>query len=1051
MRQPTSPVIRWSTYIIELGWLAAIFCIPSFFNLLSSRHFEPDKALVFRFIVIILSTFVVLNYTETRRTAQHTQQPSTWWQHYKRYPLMIAIVSYCGIFIVSTITSIVPDVSFWGSYQRLQGAYTNLSYVVLALIMVNYITHVSQVWRIVGMVLLGSVVPTLYGYVQHLEMDPLPWKGDVITRVASTLGNSIFIAAYLIMVVPFAIAYAIHHWQIARKQSATAVSKSWLWLVGHTANIIALITIIFGGMQMSAVIRSIDTLYWWVYPGAIISGFSVTLIITAALHQQPQFRTRWLSPAIIITIYTTICQFVGLSAQDQLTQTADLRFGANWNWWMWAATTFAWLGVSAYITAPYGIQTPRVQSYAIAVASISLAIANWGTIILTQSRGPWIGGVAGLFLFFVLFSIHKIKKNPQYATTAKRMLITTLVIFISLFGFLLVFNFADIPALRPLRDMPYVGRMGRLFDISPGTTGDVRMKIWFGDQYGAGAIGLILSNPVRTIIGWGPESMFAAYTPFYPPSLANIESRSATPDRSHQAFLDELVNKGIFGLLSYLAVLSLALRAAWIQLNKPTTSTEYVLLIALISVLVSHLVEGLTGIPIVNSLMLQWIAIALIIYFHYPRPPETNQPNPPDAPSTAASKGNKSSRAKMIQSPTPLQIPTPTLFGYIAIIAIGISVAWSSNINNIYADMRFQQGQTYNSSALATNNSDQQIIALSHYLKAATLSPTQDYYYLNIGRSLLNMAESRRRQNNSLIATHTVDFQGLLAQEDPRELKRFLDLLSARDLTRYAEESLIRANLLYPRNKDHSANLARLYVFWFNRIEQDPELLATAAKWFDQSVQIAPNDVSIINDYAGALISYANTIRNTNPNLADSLLDRAETQLSQSQQRDQRYRNTTVRLGDLALAKSDYQSALRFYDQALTQNPRALDSQITTIINQLAPDTSAHPFLRDLRQTYARVRPADDTVILSIMGLISSRINDNQGAISAFAQLTELQPDNIEVQQNYTLVLSTAMQYADAYRASERLYSLAQLSGYPQSALDLYAALRDYLAQKSLP
>jgi hypothetical protein len=70
MRQPTSPVIRWSTYIIELGWLAAIFCIPSFFNLLSSRHFEPDKALVFRFIVIILSTFVVLNYTETRRTSR---------------------------------------------------------------------------------------------------------------------------------------------------------------------------------------------------------------------------------------------------------------------------------------------------------------------------------------------------------------------------------------------------------------------------------------------------------------------------------------------------------------------------------------------------------------------------------------------------------------------------------------------------------------------------------------------------------------------------------------------------------------------------------------------------------------------------------------------------------------------------------------------------------------------------------------------------------------------------------------------------------------------
>lgn len=1042
--------MRWSTVVIEFGWLAAIFCIPSFFNLLSSRHFEPDKALIFRFIVVLISTFVVINTIESRRT-QNNQRTLTWWHHYKRYPLMIAILSYCGVFIVSTITSIVPDVSFWGSYQRMQGTFTNLSYIVLALIVVCYVTNIAQVWRIISVVLLGSIMPTLYGYVQHLEMDPLPWKGDVITRVASTLGNSIFIAAYLILVVPFALAYAIHHWQIAKSQPTATTPQSWLWLVGHAAHIIALITVIFGGMQMSAVIRSIDTMNWWIYPGAIISGFSAALIVTSALHQQPRFRPIWVAPAVIITLYTTICQLVGISTTDQLIQSDITRFGANWNWWLWSATLFAWLGIAAYIKAPYGIHTPRIQSYAVVIASITLAIANWVTIILSQSRGPWIGGAVGLFLFFVLFAVHQIQTNPQFAASAKRILVATTLIFVTLFGFLLIFNFADIPALRPLRDVPYIGRMGRLFDISPGTTGDVRMKIWFGDQYGSGAIGLILSDPIRTIIGWGPESMFAAYTPFYPPSLANIESRSATPDRSHQAFLDELVNKGLLGLLSYVAVIGFALRVAWVKLRTSTNHAEYPLLIALISVMVSHLVEGLTGIPIVNSLILQWIAIALIIYLHNPlsQPLAETPPTPVSAP--PPTKGAKSSRAKAIPPVIASQVPASTLLRYIAIAGIGLAVAWSSNINNFYADMRFQQGQTYNSSAVATNNSDQQIIALSHYLAAVSLSPTQDYYYLNIGRSLLTIAESRRRQNNSLSSTHVVAFRGLLLQEDPRALKDYLAPLSARDITRYAEESLLRANQLYPRNKDHSANLARLYLFWFNRIEQDPALLETATSWFDQSAQVAPNDVSILNDYAGALITFANAVRKTDSTQADSLLARAETLLNQSQQRDQRYRNTTVRLGDLALARGDYQTALRNYDQALTFNPRALDSQITTIINQLAPNTSAHSFLRDLRQIYARVRPADDTIILSVMGLISSRINDNQGAISAFSQLTELQPNNLEAQQNYTLVLSTAMQYADAYRASERLYTLAEQAGYPQSSLGVYAALRDYLNQKSNP
>lgn len=1049
MRQIFSSIMRWSTSIIELGWLIAVFCIPSFFNLLSSRHFEPDKALVFRFIVVLMSTFVVLNIIESYHI-QRKDPSRTWWNHFKRYPLMIAILSYCGVFLLSTVTSIVPDVSFWGSYQRMQGTYTNLSYVVLALIMIRYITNIAQVWRIVGTILLGSIIPTLYGYVQHLEMDPLPWKGDVITRVASTLGNSIFIAGYLILVVPFALAYAIHHWNIAKSDQADDTPSNWLWLVGHSAQIVALITVIFGGMQMSAVVRSIDTMHWWIYPGAIIGGFGVALLVTTALHQQPRFRAIWITPAIIITLYTTICQLVGLSTTDQLLPSDSTQFGTNWNWWLWSATLFAWIGVAAYIKAPYNIQLPRRQAYVVAIASVGLAIANWVTIILSQSRGPWIGGAVGLFTFFVLFALHQIKTNPQYAKTAKRLLITTIIFFVSVFGFLLVFNFADIPALRQLRDMPYIGRMGRLFDISPGTTGDVRMKIWFGDQYGSGAVGLIFSDPIRTVIGWGPESMFAAYTPFYPPSLANIESRSATPDRSHQAFLDELVNKGVLGLLSYLAVIWFALRAAWNKLNTSQKPAEYPLLIATISLIVSHLVEGLTGIPIVNSLMLQWIAIALVIYLHNPLlQHETIFSSIPPTP--PPSKGTKSSRAKASTSVSQTQISGSTILGYMSIVVIGITIAWSSNINNIYADMRFQQGQTYNSSAIATNNSDQQIIALSHYLAAVSVSPTQDYYYLNIGRSLLSIAESRRRQNNTLMTTHETNFGGLLVQEDPRALKAYLAPLSARDITRYAEESLIRANQLYPLNKDHSANLARLYLFWFNRIEQDPALLETATNWFEQSANIAPNDVAILNDYAGALINYAKIIRKTDIAKSDSLLVRAESLLTQSQLRDQRYRNTTVRLGDLALAKSDYQTALTFYEQALSFNPRALDSQITTIINQLASDTSAHPFLRDLRQIYAKVRPADDTVILSVIGLISSRINDNQDAIRAFAQLTELQPNNLEAQQNYTLVLSTAMQYEDAYRASDRLYTLAEQAGYPQSSLDLYRALRDYLNQQANP
>ncbi len=52
-RQTTIAV--WCERIIEGGWLLALMLIPSYFNLLSSRHFEPDKATTLRAIVLIMA------------------------------------------------------------------------------------------------------------------------------------------------------------------------------------------------------------------------------------------------------------------------------------------------------------------------------------------------------------------------------------------------------------------------------------------------------------------------------------------------------------------------------------------------------------------------------------------------------------------------------------------------------------------------------------------------------------------------------------------------------------------------------------------------------------------------------------------------------------------------------------------------------------------------------------------------------------------------------------------------------------------------------------
>lgn len=1057
MNAAQSFVHQWSKRLVELIWLITIFFIPSYFNLLSSRHFEPDKAISLRALVTLMATIVIIDALNNLTLPNTTQTKPSLWQRIRSYPLWVAIAAFLGVQLFATLTSVVPTVSFWGSYQRLQGTYTYLSYVVFALILIRTITSIDQVYRFLYMFVLGAVVPTLYGYVQHLELDPLPWKGDVITRVASTMGNSIFIAAYLILVLPIALALGMTQLQRA-KSAPIEHPQSTRWLASYALALVAMVGIIFTAIQFSGVIRAADLRFWWVYPGAILIASTIIWPLIWQAHRQTTNIPHFIIPVVAITLYALLVSLLGRTGEGvQIVVPTDGRWGADWLTWLWVSTFACWgAAIIAYGTQPLP-QTTQLLHRSAGWALLASVCAMLATIFFTQSRGPWIGGGVGLFTWVTLYLIHTMRTNPAWAQQARRWLIIEIGGFAAIAVFLVLFNFADIPALRPLKDVPYIGRMGRLFDVSAGTTGDVRMKIWFGDQYGSGAIGLITADPVRTIIGWGPESMFVAYNPFYPPSLANVESRSASPDRSHQALLDELVNKGILGLLSYVAVIGTALWLGLALLRRSALHEHHAIVIALMSVLVAHNVEGLTGIPIVVTLLVLWASIGLLSSLntlHSPQAvseatPVAERSEPTPSPAQTRQRNNSGNRrtVQVVRSPIRQDNSGGLWLGYATLFCIGLAAVWAFNLDNAYADMRFQQGQSYSDSANASGNVDQQVIALTYFIEAARLEPNQDFYYLNMGRSLLSLAEVRRRQNSTAPdTTQEIKLQSLIQQPDALAVQSFLATLSAKDITRYAEAALTKAHTINPRNKDHFANMARLYTFWYTRIEANPTIQNNILTWFADGVRIAPQDVSILNEYIGALITYAQSVQNTDPTAANQALAQAESLLQRSQTLDNRYRDTLIRRADLAQAKGDYSTAVSLYTDIVQQNPHALDSQITAIIAQLTPQPE---LLRQLRSAYQVNLDPNDTITLSIVGLISSRIQDYDAAIDAFSQLARLQPSSLEAQQNYTLVLSDAQRYAEAAVQSEKLLSLASQSGLSQANLDLYTALRDFFVSRS--
>ncbi len=436
--------------LIESGWLLALVSVPLFFNVYSARVFEPDKLGLLRTIATLVAVAIVAVWLEYAPTTK--AQGRTWRQrlgHAWRYPLVRPTVLLLAAYLLATALSVAPRVSLWGSYQRLQGTYTLLGYVILFGAVLLFLRRKEQAERLCMAAILVSLPVALYGLVQHSGLDPLPWGGDVTQRVASTLGNAIFVGAYLAMVIPLTAARWIE--MVRRMQAGLPLRTRWMLTV---------LVLLLWGVQLWA----------WISLGVVLG--------------------LWLA-AICLALLVAVAR-------------AARR----------PAAPFALAGCYSLILA-----------------------AQCVTLLFSGSRGPQVGLLGGLLLAALL-----------YAATRHRRAVLTAVVGVGLLvaGGLIVINLPDSP-LSAVRELPYVGRLGRLLELEEGT-GRVRVLIW------QGAVEMLTDDPARALVGYGPETMYVAYNPYYPAELAHYEARNASPDRSHNETFDALITTGALGLAAWLAL-----------------------------------------------------------------------------------------------------------------------------------------------------------------------------------------------------------------------------------------------------------------------------------------------------------------------------------------------------------------------------------------------------------------------------------------------------------------------------------------------------------------
>lgn len=1079
----------WCERIIEAGWLLALTWIPLYFNLFSARHFEPDKATTLRSIVLVMAAVGIIRALEMMRDGPApvpSREPTgpSLRQRLTAVPLAVPTLVYTLVFIFATIISVVPLTSFWGSYQRLQGTYTNLSYIGLFVMILVSLRRRDQIERLVTVAMATGMAVACYGILQHFGQDPLPWEGDVIARVASTMGNAIFVAAYLILVLPLALYRGISNLSALRHAPPSSDPRSdMLWGLAYTLLFGGVLALLLAGVKFGAVVRTADFRYWWALPAVIAIATMFWALTALNLPHRDERPPLWPGFTFILYLLIFSMTFALSSGSGQMIDERITR-GLDWSWWFFGGTMGVIVFYGLALTLPRRTGPPSRLMQSIYTSGSLIAIGTIvAAIFFSQSRGPWIGAGAGLFFFFSLLLWQAGRQATQQGATqlAQRLRIALggwIVLTLAVGGFIVAFNLSDAAFFKQLRTVPYVGRMGQLLEVDTGT-GLVRRLIWSGDEHAGGAIALITSDPVRAIIGWGPESMFVAYNRFYPPSLAQIESRGASPDRSHEALLDELVNKGVLGLVSYLFLLVSFFILAWRLIQRSNEWQWKVFFIACFSIVVSHFVEGLTGIPIVSTLTMLWVTLGITVtggmvaglyeIGRVAQPAPTTEPTTTDQAASAGEEASATARRK----PTPANAPgrsprtgqgsvargaamarrSSARYGetsagawvvYALIGGLTFGAVWWFNLNPVYADMRFQQGQSYSDQAAGNINS--LIVGMDDYLTTIRSNPREDFYYLNLGRSLMNVADTLRSQGKAIGQPKTnAKVEDLLRLQDPVAVQSFIQASSPMSLMSYAEAVLKRARELNSMNKDHYANLGRLNNFWYSWT-QDPTRLKASLDWYAQVSAIAPQDVTLINERASVVALFGDyTKRQGNDAEAQGYYTQAEELLKRSKELDARYTDTDARLADVLRLQGKQEEAVALYVQVLQRAPHQLDQQIERIALGLVAKPE---LLRKLRDVYEE-KAGRDALLHAIAGLLSIRAGDLDRASVSYQQATTIQPQNLDFHRNYTLVLSDTRRYTEAVTEAQATLTLAQGQTSRQQDVAPLQALIAFLQQQA--
>ena len=241
---------------IEALTLIALVLVPTLFRgrELVAFYSQP-KFFVLHFVALSIAMLWLFEIamgaaTDARKGAASWFDRADEWLAEARHRWTIVAVTLFGlIFIVSTLLSPMPLVSVFGRDFGDLGydLYSTLSYLVIFFSIALRTRSQDQLFRIALAIAAVGTFSAAYGVSQAFGWDPIG-RGHDLDRVIASLGNPLFLGAYLVMSIPLVMALAIHYesrgkrWLLAPAALAIGLHITALWYAGGRGPWVAGIT-----------------------------------------------------------------------------------------------------------------------------------------------------------------------------------------------------------------------------------------------------------------------------------------------------------------------------------------------------------------------------------------------------------------------------------------------------------------------------------------------------------------------------------------------------------------------------------------------------------------------------------------------------------------------------------------------------------------------------------------------------------------------------------------------------------------------------------------